>query len=326
MLIGQNSLSIRNWLLAAVVVFLAAGCGRQDGLCPVKGWTSFTTEEGLEEDWLRSLEVDEEGSLWVGDISGNLAVFDGQAWSMEGMALSSTGHSVNDLELGLEGDMWAAFQSGIIAAVMDVRTRSFNLREEHGDLAVYDLAVDGNGNPFASTSKGLLHHYLGGWKLIPPPNEHRQFSLKSVLVDADERVWVGAKYGLFKYRDGKWVEFHRAAGQDILDVVSMDVSPAGDLWLGTSFGVFRFTGDDWTYYSEKDGLPSSRIQVLAVGPEGLVWAGTPEGAAMYRDQSWVIFSTEDGLVDKRVTDIAFTSDGAVWFATQGGLSCFRERR
>lgn len=308
--------------LSLLVLVICGGCRERSRLCPRDDWTSFTADQGLERDWQHALAVDDQGHLWAGDISGSLIIYDGKRWSRGGMALSFTGSPVNDLEWGPEGEMWVAFQSGVVAAVGEEKCRTFDLREGRGDLRVYDLAVDSHGDPFAATSRGLFHFHLGAWKEVPPPDRNRQFSFKSLAFDQEGYLWAGEKYGLYRFRNGRWRSFTKAAGREIMDVTAIDVLPEGELWLGTGFGVFHRTGQQWTYFNEEDGLPGNWVRTLAVGSEGQVWIGTMQGAAVYDGVSWQKYPEGDGLVDPRVGDIVADPAGAVWFATQGGISCF----
>jgi ligand-binding sensor domain-containing protein len=55
------------------------GLARHDGYEYGKGWTAYTTKEGLVDNYVQAIAMDAEGKLWVGT-RGGISVLDGSYW------------------------------------------------------------------------------------------------------------------------------------------------------------------------------------------------------------------------------------------------------
>ncbi|MBF0499189.1 MAG: hypothetical protein HQM09_03610 [Candidatus Riflebacteria bacterium] len=90
--------------------------GTNEGLssCNLEGtdWKRFTTSEGLPNDVVRDLAIDEKGSLWLGTPSG-VACFDGEAWKTYTTANGLYEDSVQALTVE-NGAVWVATIGGAV--------------------------------------------------------------------------------------------------------------------------------------------------------------------------------------------------------------------
>jgi len=170
--------------------------------------------------------------------------------------------------------------------------------------------------------------------------------VRSVLVDREERVWVGTydgglnrlrtdHNGFIHYRhvpddpDGLGSDYVRSICQD----------PSGRLWIGTigsGLHEFRESEDAFVRYSydpsRPEGISSNRVYSICPDGEDYLWLGTSEGlnhfhkdtgrARVYRNDPGNTRSLGNNLV------MCITRDrsGRLWVGTWGGgLNLFHPR-
>ena len=56
-----------------------AGLARHEGYDYMKGWTAYTTDDGLVDNFVQTIAMDHSGKLWVGT-RGGISVLDGSEW------------------------------------------------------------------------------------------------------------------------------------------------------------------------------------------------------------------------------------------------------
>jgi ligand-binding sensor domain-containing protein len=100
----------------------------------------------------------------------------------------------------------------------------------------------------------------------------------AVLVDPDDRVWVGTwGGGLSVYENGQWVNHTRADGLAGNIVYAIARSSDGALWLGTNRGMSLFRDGQWTTFDQSHGLFGNDVYAIEIGGDGRIWAGTRGG-------------------------------------------------
>lgn len=93
--------------------------------CDLEGqeWQRFTTKEGLPNDVIRDVTIDNSGRLWAGTPSG-VAMFDGDTWKIFNEENGLHQNSVHSITV--EGDVvWVGTVGGSISQFKDGRWRLF---------------------------------------------------------------------------------------------------------------------------------------------------------------------------------------------------------
>jgi ligand-binding sensor domain-containing protein len=172
---------------------------------------------------------------------------------------------------------------------------------------------------------------MGEWETFTTkdglPNNH----IRSLLVDADGYLWVGASQGGGRFDGVTW--------EDIVafpaGVRDMTLDGQGRVWLADGFGVEVYDQGTMTTYGLQEGLNSLLTESILVDREGTVWSGAivgdhPGGCAesvvagginLLKDGQWSLVDTSD-LFSPTVLDITEDVSGNVWAVGYGGLAKF----
>ncbi len=145
--------------------------------------------------------------------------------------------------------------------------------------------------------------------------------VRSVLVDDRDRVWIGSKFGLNLWEEGRMRVFtvHQGMPNDNITTAFQDRN--GDLWFGTDgAGFLRYAGERFVTFTLKDGLCSDLVMNMTTDADGDVWLGTYDNGVCRMDGMAQI-TTFDGLPNNTVWCGAKDDLGRLWFGTSGGLAC-----
>lgn len=268
-----------------------------------------TNAIGLDSAWIRSLLIDQQGTLWIGTHRNGLYRV-GQGGSLV-EHFSNTGTdrrsiSSNRIEVVFEdnrGRIWIGTDKGL--NLLDQDNQSFTRYQT---------------DPTDSTS--LSSNYIF-----------------SIFQDAGGVLWIGTRTGgLNKWNPRSWSFGHfKPAALDegafsSPNVTSFTEDPADNLWVGTFGGGINVIrrSDDSIEQIRHDGddpasLSDDRVMALMTDSAGNVWAGTMSGGLnrIDRDSGRItVFrhsaAEPDSLAADGIMSLLEDSQGRLWVGTFGG--------
>ena len=141
-------------------------------------------------------------------------------------------------------------------------------------------------------------------------------------------VWIGAQYGLYRYKDGRLVKDENLNRQlPELSVYGVVRDRQGKLWVGTySCGivVFDAAGKKVHALNVRNGFCSDAVNGLFMDKEGGIWAATRNGLGYIPDtehpENTEHYGYEEGLKDIFVRAITEDLEGNLWLSTNNGIS------
>lgn len=240
---------------------------------------------GLSHDTALSLGEDREGNLWVGTDGGGLNRVKLNPFSV---AEASRGYVVQSACDDSDGGLWLGFNGGGARHWKNDAWQNYGEREGL-------TAADGVSQPNFST----------------------------VLVDRQQRVWVGTRdAGLFQFVGGRFqpVRDVRLLGRN---VSALHQDRSGRLWVGTDAGLARWDELEWRWFDQASGLTGNEITAIADDAEGNLWFGTARaGLNRWRDGKFASFSGTNGPPCENITSLCVDHDGGLWVGTGNGLGHF----
>ncbi len=305
--------------------------------------------EGLRNLFVQSVQADDEGTIWAGTDHGLFQLQGGRFVRVGNMGDPSVNAIISDHQGGLwfGGSRLVHFNaSGYQAAslppgVTPLRTKA--------------LALDAKGTLWIGTLRGLFRRDAGGRMVavrsIP-------WSVRSLLIDADQRVWIGTiGHGLWmRSSDGVLVPVSQAGEHTTVN--SIHRMSDGDVWLGTQDGMARLGKTGITLMTLGD---ATDIQSISADRDGSIWfcsgrlfhvsgaiAEVPPQLrhlpvpirAAFRDRAGVLWAATAGRGVLRLasngTTAAFAakigtsyvdgfleaSDGTIWIASDSGIAAW----
>jgi len=144
-------------------------------------------------------------------------------------------------------------------------------------------------------------------------------NVRCLLVDDQDRLWVGTKFGLNLLENGRFKVFTIHQGMPNDNITSAFQDEEGNLWFGTDgAGALRYAGDRFVTYTVKDGLCSDLVMNITADAQGDLWLGTYDNGICRMD-GMAMISTLDGLPNNTIWCGHKARNGDLWFGTSEGL-------
>lgn len=241
-------------------------------LNPDSAWLQFTTKEGLGDNYVYAIAIDQRERIWVGHRSRGVSVYDGRRWENYPAPEGPLGGRVFALAVcPTDGDVWMATDAGLSryfskSDTWAHYTRAEGLPAEQANT----LAFDAKGNLFVGTQcEGILIAEAAEgyktWRQVTGPEAPPRApsgaglpgsQVNQILVARDGTVYAAMTRGLARSGDsGKSWSFVR--GYNWVALVDGRYEPPPADWKPQAGAVLR---EDWT-------------TCLAEDEAGMLWLG-----------------------------------------------------
>lgn len=267
----------------------------------------FTTKDGLSHNQIRTIQENEDGSIWFGTGNG-VSSFDGKRIQKHELSKNPSGFELNSLDIPSsisDKDLWfnAGIQSGI-----------YRLQNQKISYVDFPIPGDINKNVYSTTghtksknsyvwiaSFSAVFGYDGyKFTIIDDQSlvDTKQINLlhiRSILEDSKGNLWIGNNgIGVLLKSGDSIINFSDENG--LIHANSKgagDVSPAGTLehvfvieednsgniWFGDrDTGVWKYDGNKMTNYARKNGLSTNGVGSIHIDQNGDVWIGLMDGS------------------------------------------------
>ncbi|MDT7812284.1 MAG: hypothetical protein QOJ42_2200, partial [Acidobacteriaceae bacterium] len=315
--------------------------------------TTWTTEQGLPQNFVTSLAQTSDGFLWVGTMNG-LVRFDGLHFR------------------GFSQDGPPELQGFIVALVRDggdglwIVTASSLFHYEHqrfvpilfGKRAHYrieTLARSNDGELWIYFEGKLEHTHVD--KLEPAALPDGAHTLSGMAESRDGTLWIADRENIFRVRGGATVARYSLPGCQLIyadrfgeawagdghhlfhfdgsgfqpvkdpglsNFVSVMVDSRHRLWMasGGLHGLSRKSGDVKEVVTAAVGLASNDVRIILEDRDGDFWLGTIAGLQRLHQGIFTSYSAVDKLAGGRsqTESIFEQKDGSIWAGTlEGGV-------
>jgi ligand-binding sensor domain-containing protein/signal transduction histidine kinase len=285
--------------------------------------TCLSTNQGLSHNFVLSLLVDREGTLWVGTDGGGLnrvkqVVFD--------VLEESAGLTVQSVGEDAQGGLWIGFnQIGPDANGAGYWKNGvfkwFGPGQGLMNASVWALDVDREQRVWAGTWGGLFQLQEERFQRVGVPEAKLPVVL-AVHPDRRGRLWLGTQEGLFRLEEQRWKRFTIRDGLSAEVVRAIADDAGGNLWVGTEGGGLNLltNGLFTSFRKQAEGLPSDDISSLHLDEEGVLWIGTfGSGLARFQGGRWYRYTTREGLISNSIGYLLEDGQGYLWIGSNAGL-------
>jgi len=261
-----------------------------------KSFTTFSTIDGLANNYVISITQDLEGNLWFGTFGGGVSKYDASASIGAGSKSFITFSSSQGLA------------NNIISSITTDKRGNLWFGTDGGGVSKFD----GNAFTTFSTSQGLANNLV-----------------RSIAQDRMGNLWFGTQGGGVSKYDGKSITTFSTSQGLVGNVISSIIQDkTGNIWFGSDGGgVSKYDGQSFTNFSTKHGLASDFVYCIIQDKSGSLWFGTyGGGVSKYNpwdsiragSESFTNYSTFQGIANNNVWSILQDKRGNLWFATDGG--------
>ena len=259
--------------------------GTQSGLSKFDGttWTTFTTTDGLVDNYVQCVAADNAGNIWIGTGNG-VSKFNGSTWTTYTTEQGLPDNSVNYIAVDNSGNIWFATYSGL-AKFDGTNFTTFTTSDGlSSDLITYILPV--GTKIWLGTIGGGLACYDGStFTSITSANGLPDDNTGAIEVDANGKIWVGTYHGLAVVNTSNVVETiynldNGLFNNYVQDIVIDDDGNVIVLEFAdylSDGGVTVFNGTSWHTYVVSDGLIDVLVKRAEIDDDGFVWITTGAG-------------------------------------------------
>ncbi|NIM10947.1 MAG: response regulator [Candidatus Aminicenantes bacterium] len=265
-------------------------------------FVTFTTQQGLSDNRVRSLCEDQTGNLWVGTEDGLNWLQDGKFTVFtKGQGLSS--NRIKAIHEDRERNLWIGTEGGGLNRLnpRDGKFTAFTTKEGLSDDEIRAIYEDKEGLLWIGTNGGGLNCLKDG-KFTPYTTREglSNDDTGPIYEDKEGSLWIGTEGGLNRLnpKEGKFkrVTFREGLFDDTVHQVFEDDN--GYLWMSCNKGIFRvrkkeveefFEGNvpgiHCVSYDENDGMKSrecngTRQPTGWKSRDGKLWFPTIKGVVM----------------------------------------------
>ncbi|MCK4750832.1 MAG: SMP-30/gluconolactonase/LRE family protein, partial [Bacteroidales bacterium] len=293
----------------------------------------FNVENGIPNEYINEVFIDEEGNQWFSSQGNGIAVLRDQAFTFFDVWGDEQFFDVTALYL--DGDhYWFGGQSRIAyyESGSPEEITYFGAQQGLPDDKVTALYVDPNGDLYIGTENSGLHIKPAGVTRIRPLVVTRN-SLDNIVNAIDgvgNTVFVATTNGVYSIDipTGKRSSITTANGLPHNKINDILVDRKGRVWIATiTSGLYSVKTDENGLLSVNtdeqfliDGKPKLEFLTLAEDDNGTIWAGTDGGVFKFNDDTPGWYTSEQGLINNYAYAIGVDPKGYIWVGHRKGLS------
>ncbi len=242
-----------------------------------KAFVTFTTEQGLANNNVYSIIIDNSGDLWFGTQGGGVSMFI-QNCQIQPSYLGT----INDSNKSVLEDQINSYVQSFI---------SFTTAQGLANNNVWTITEDNSdgyrkGNIWFGTQGGGVSRYEGN-SFVSFTTEQglANNNVYSIAENKNGKFWFGTDGGGVSYYDGEsFTKFSTAQGLSNNNVYSIIEDKKGNVWFGTQGGgVCRYDGKSFMSFTTAQGLANNSIRSITEDIYGNLWFGTYGGGLSLYD-------------------------------------------
>lgn len=285
------------------------------------GETRWTTVEAgrLGLGSVSALAPSEEGGLWAGTETGQLAYFDGRVWKSLNLPEALKRGAIRFISGDSSWGLWVGVEGSGIGRYDGQTWEVYTQTDDSTSLQSAVVTLDDQEQLWVATDQGLYQFSEPEFISVDPdPAAPRLASawITDLAVDTQGKLWIATLSGIMR-RDpvtNTWETFTSEQGLSYTDVDGLAVDKAGKIYAAHRGGQdSQFDGQTWTRMEVTNVGEILRPEVLDIDPVRRVDFAKPWPADPWPDLT--------GGLDEaiRINAIALDANGQPWLATSKGI-------
>jgi len=288
---------------------------------PEGGYEHITTQNNLPGDRVGAWFQSSDGGVWAGVDHGGLARLRDRWFHVIGPAEGLPARTALSVSGDTNGTVWIGTAGGGLSRWSDGKISSYTVGSSASANFIFSIAPRAAGGAWLSASEGEdLFQLLDGRIQRVSWDVH---GIKSLLIDRQNRVWIGLKAGLAWWA-GSDRQILATNGDNFLPAIrALAETPDGDVWAGADDGtIFRCTPEKLEAFHATDALAGQPIYALHSDVSGTLWAGTFRGGLVrFNHGKFSRITAKQGLPADVISQILEDNHGRLWLGTHQGIYC-----
>jgi ligand-binding sensor domain-containing protein/serine phosphatase RsbU (regulator of sigma subunit) len=294
-----------------------------------KTFTRFTTENGLRNNFVRAINEDLQGNVYVGTISGISRI----TTDNKVQKVNIPNEDVNAF-LAIISDNRNNLWFGTSAGVYKYNGFAYRNYLQKNGLAsnkVLSVLQDREGNFwFGTDGFGVSKFSTEAFTSYSVKDSLPGDYITTIFQDSKKHIWLGVKnFGVCKFDNGKIINYRlnvKNTSGSLADneVLSICEDYHGNIYFGTKSGLSVFNGSTFTNYHKKDGLPDEVVYSIIRDHSGTIWIGTQNELCSFKDGKFTVVPQVSALKANEESKIFIYSiyedrNHDLWLATEHGV-------
>ncbi len=235
-----------------------------------KTWTIYGADEGLPNDNVQSIVVDDDGALWFATLGGGVSRLKDRTWKNFSTLNVLADDSVTCAYVASNGDLWFGTYGGV-SRFDGENWQSYTRINGLADDTVNAITETPDGTIWFGTNRGLSRFDGYRWLYYGAEEGLRGGLVRALAVTADGTLWVGTHGTLNRFDGDAWSYFSQDDGLEDPRVDALYGATDGSLWVGSIGGISRWIDGRWINYSQDNELQIYDVNAFREGPEGSIW-------------------------------------------------------
>lgn len=295
--------------------------GTREGLLKYKegNLQAFTTTDGVPNINIVSIQMDNQGILWLGSSKGTYILKNN---SIEKVNIFP-GKRVEVICISPGGETWLGSEYGL-ARKNGNEIYYFTATDGLDNCNIKDILIDPDGCVWLATLGGGLKRYKDGhFSSITTADGLSSNEVRRILIDSQGNYWIGtSEKGINRLKfniDGSMVidQLLDASGIASNRIWSIYEDREGSLWIGTQFGVNQLRNGKLITWTVAEGLTDDFITGICSDDKGNLWVGNYSGGLNLIKNNRVSHIPLIRQMDIKILSLLVDSQGYLWIGTNG---------
>ncbi len=289
--------------------------------------TVFTSEEGLSDGHIVSMEEDETGNLWFATYGGGVCKYNPRSFHHYTDKQNLPNFFIWSIAQDTSGNLWYGTNGGG-AILYDGKHYEQITSQEGlcGDVIRAVLCASDGSQWFGSYGGGIARLKDTEFTYFTEADGLCNNNVLDIKQSSDGRIWIATDGGGVSVYDGRsFTNYGVAQGLSSNYIRAMMEDSKGTMWLGTHAGLCSFDSKskDITRYNEGESITSlSTLWCVTEDDAGGIWFGTGGfGAVRFNGDNFTYYSEAEGLSNTSVWSLVKDHKGRIWMGTERGLNC-----
>lgn len=279
---------------------------------------TFTRADGLANEYVFAIYVDDGGYKWFGTNGGGVSRYRDGEWQVYFPMHGLADYWVYSFAQRGDGSMWIGTWAGANRWQVDLDGFETYVDELVNEW-VYGLGVDSQDRVWFGTEGGVSMFDGHRWREWTHADGLGAANSANLPISLNTGLGTRSRHDL-----SVAAEDRKTYNPNY--VFSLLVAADDTVWAGTwGGGVSRYDGRTWTNFTSADGLAGDIVYSITEAPDGSLWFGTDHGLSRYDGQAWQSYARRDGILDNHIYAVAVVANGEIWVGTRGGVTRMRRR-
>lgn len=268
---------------------------------------------------IHSIYEDREGNMWIGSEEGLARLIPKHVATYtqhDGLSQNTTA----SVCASRDGGIWVGVWGGGIDRIVNGKITSFG--KENGLKTEFILSVleAKDGSLWAGSDFGGGLQHIQNDKVThygPSAGFPGNLVIASLCEDDSGSIWIGARTGLFRLRNGKASAFTTRQGLSHNRINALCNGHDGILWIGTENGLMRRENEQ--LYRE-EACQGTVVVSIYEDKDKTLWVGTyGAGLKRIKDGHANTFTSKHGLYSDSIFDIVEDDRENLWVNSSKGI-------